>query len=160
MMKIAIIILCLLFPCAAFDLPICQDNQKLKEVQSLLDKYHFKYKYENDTFDCVDMAAANWRIMKSAGYDPLIAICNYSSDGGKHCYVIVPSIDGWIGVDTRVSKLAGKSLETSLGKVITDLDGYLILDSDQALYQYDPRGPPKISGDVIVLNSGLPPIFS
>lgn len=134
---------------SALDLPPCHDYQKISEVQTLVDRYHFRYQWENDTFDCVDMAAANWRFLRDAGYHPLIAICNYPGGGG-HCYVIFPLADGWAGIDTRRALMEGRNLNNSLGQIVTELPGYRILESDIALYAYDPRGPPKITENVIV----------
>ena len=145
---------------SALDLPPCHDCHKIAEVQGLVDRYHFRYQWQNDTFDCVDMAAANWRFLKEAGYHPLIAICDYPSGGG-HCYVVFPLADGWVGIDTRRALLKGRNLNSSLGQIVTDLPGYKILASDQALYAYDPRGPPIVQGDVIAPNvPALPPLFS
>lgn len=152
-------IVALISLCSAFDLPASHDYQKISEVQNLVDRYHFRYAWSNDTFDCVDMAAANWRFLKSEGYDPLIAICHYPGGGG-HCYVIFPLSDGWAGLDTRQALLEGRSLNNSLGQVVTDLPGYRILESDRALYEYDPRGPPVVDGEVIVRNPPMPLIFS
>ncbi|MFA7164618.1 MAG: hypothetical protein WC124_02060 [Desulfoplanes sp.] len=157
-MKIVIIALLLISMCSGFDLPACHDYQKIEEVQSLVDRYHFRYAWQNDTFDCADMAAANWRFLKSEGYDPLIAICDYPGGGG-HCYVIFPLSDGWAGLDTRTALLQGRSLNDSLGQVVTDLPGYRLLKTDQDLYEYDPRGQPKITGEVIARNPSLPPLF-
>lgn len=151
-------IILLISICSAFELPPCHDYQKIAEVQSLVDGYQFRYAWQNDTFDCVDMAAANWRFMKSAGYDPVIVICDHPSGGG-HCYVAFPLGDGWAGIDTRQALNDGKPI-TTLGKVISQVEGYEILPTDESLYAYDPRGPPLITGQVIgpkILS--LPPIF-
>jgi hypothetical protein len=158
LMKIMIAAMLLISLCSAFDLPISHNYQKISEVQSLVDGYHFRYAWANDTFDCVDMAAANWRFLREAGYGPLIAICDYPS-GGKHCYVIFPLSDGWAGLDTRQALLRGRDLNSSLGQVVTELPGFKLLLSDSELYQYDPRGPPKIAGEVIARNPSMPPLF-
>jgi hypothetical protein len=156
MIKYAVIIIFVISNVVALELRPCHDDEKICEVQDLIDSYHFRYAWENDTFDCADMAAANWRLLESKGYSPEIAICKYPG-GGSHCYVIFPLGDGWAGVDTRKAILENRSLDSCLGKVITSLEGYEILPSDQALYAYDPRGPPTISGPVIAPN--LPPLF-
>lgn len=145
--------------CYAFELPPCHDYEKMAEVQQLVDRYQFCYQWENDTFDCVDMAAANWRFMKAAGYDPIIVICHYPGGGG-HCYVAFPLGEGWAGLDTRQSLNGDRPIE-NLGTVVPQVEGYDILRNDTALYAYDPRGPPSIAGQVIGPKTpALPPIFS
>jgi hypothetical protein len=160
-MKLAIIILCVLYPCSASWLLLpCNDTPKLDEVQVLVDQFHFKYKYENDTFDCVDMSVANYRFLKGRGYAPLIAIRPTDDRTNRHCFVIFPLGDGWAALDTAESKLMGRSLNDSLGQISSGPEVWAALATPEDVFAIDPRGPPKITGEVVVANSILPLIFS
>jgi hypothetical protein len=49
-------------------------SHEMVALQEILDSYHFIYKPQLDVFDCVDMAVANYRFLKSQGYEILITI--------------------------------------------------------------------------------------
>jgi hypothetical protein len=155
---IALIILML--PVSAWQLPASHNNATIAQVQALADTEHFKYAWKNDVFDCVDMSAANYRFLKERGFAPKIAIRKDPENGinASHCYVIVPVMDGWIGLDTQRKNLGNRDLNSSIGAVITTLDMWKVCDSPDEVFAMDPRGPPVITENVILPN--LPAIFS
>jgi hypothetical protein len=164
MLKYLLLLLALLCPPAGsawlYELP--PTHVDLSEVRDLVNSYHFTRPWEKDIFDCVDMAAANWRILSAANLSPLIAICPYDG-GGLHCYVVFPWGDGWAGLDTRVSRSdESNPLSHSLGTVVdNNLTYYQLVKTPEDLYAIDPRGPPVVTGEVIVPTVPcLPSLFS
>jgi len=130
---------------------IDHNQTEIKDLQSILDSYHFKYQWQNDVFDCVDMSAANWKFLKSLGYSPMIAIRKNPPSNEKHVYVFLTLKSGMVGVDTSIYR--GANLTASLGKVVTVLEMERVCRNPEELYAIDPRGPPVIMGDVIEKNS-------
>jgi hypothetical protein len=150
MLRILVIMLLVLYPCSAWQYPPCHDAQKIAEVQALADSYHFRYLWQNDTFDCVDMSIGNCNFLTAMGYDPIYALRKMDDGIGSHCYVVFPLGDGWAGLDTSHANLTeGKG---RIGKVITELDMWLSFAKTSDLIRFDPRGPPIISGPVIEAN--------
>jgi hypothetical protein len=147
MIKEFLVLLVLLVPATAWEeTRICSNQLEIAALQSVLDSYHFKYKWQNDVFDCADMSVANWRFLKARGYDPVIAI-RRDPPNGSHCYVILPLLGGFVGVDTQKQNLTSR-----IGKVITKLEMWKICQTPEEVFAMDIRGPPVITGEVIVPN--------
>lgn len=74
-------------------------SQEMADLQEILDSYHFIYKPQLDVFDCVDMSIANYRLLKSQGYETLITIVEDGSmPNGTclgHCMALVLLPGGW-----------------------------------------------------------------
>ena len=87
----------------------------LEEMEELVNSHHFAQPWEEDVFDCADMASANWQFFKDHGYNPAIAV--RSDPGpGDHCYVLIPVGDGRVvGLDTSVRM--GANLTKNLGAI-------------------------------------------
>ena len=151
-----VIMLALISICSGYSLPGCTDQAALADLEELVESYQFRYQPKLDFFDCVDMGAANWRLLKAAGYDAKLALKRTSY--GSHCYAICPLGDGWAGIETERQNLTHRT-----GVVITDLDMWTVLDSPNQVYALDERGPPVIQGEVleyVPIAPALPPIFA
>ena len=151
---IIIIMFCILIaPAFAWGEVKIADNQtEIAQLQHLLDSYHFKYQWQDNVFDCVDMSAANYRFLKEHGYSPEIAIRKDPPRKDEHVYVFLPLKSVLVGVDTSIHR--GADLTASLGKVITVLDMVQVCRTPEEVYAIDPRGPPVIHDEVIVPNNG------
>ena len=68
-------------------------SHEMVALQEILDSYHFIYKPQLDVFDCVDMAVANYRFLKSQGYETLITIVEDGSmlNGTRLGHCMAPS---------------------------------------------------------------------
>lgn len=122
----------------------------LEEIEELVNSHHFNQSWEEDVFDCADMASANWKFFKDHGYNPAIVV--RSDPGpGDHCYVIIPVGDGRVvGLDTSIRM--GANLTKNLGAIRTNFVFYRIFQNPGELSQSDRsivegrRGPYKIEG--------------
>lgn len=122
----------------------------LKEVRDLVNSHHFNQSWEEDVFDCADMASANWQFFKDHGYNPVIAV--RSDPGpGDHCYVLIPVGDGRVvGLDTSVRM--GANLTKNLGAIKMNFVYYRIFETPEELSKADRsmvegrRGPYQIGG--------------
>ncbi len=153
MMVRALVVIFLLFSLASGE----ENNsrQEIENLQDLLNSYHFIYKPQIDVFDCVDMSVADYRFLKSHGYESLVAILE---DGVlpngthiEHSVALVRLSGGWAGVDTKTSVI---DTNESIGKVIGIIPDYIhkIYATPEEVYSYDLRGPPSITGNVIEPN--------
>lgn len=129
-------------------------GDEITKLQDILDSYHFKYKWTNDVFDCVDMSAANYRFLKDMGYDPKIAI-RRDPPNGSHCYVIIEINGKHVGIDTQRQNLTRR-----IGKIITNVTMYKMYNTPEEVFTIDNRGPPVITENVIIKNYELPSIFT
>lgn len=92
-------------------------NGNLAEIEELVNSHHFNQPWEEDVFDCADMASANWQFFKDHGYNPKI-VARTDPGPGDHCYVIIPIGDGRVvGLDTSIGM--GANLTNSLGAIKT-----------------------------------------
>jgi hypothetical protein len=92
-------------------------NGNLAEIEELVNSHHFNQPWEEDVFDCADMASANWQFFKDHGYNPKI-VARTDPGPGDHCYVIIPVGDGRVvGLDTSIGM--GANLTNSLGAIKT-----------------------------------------
>lgn len=147
--------------CMGFSLPPCTNQTAISELRNIIESYQFKYSASVDYFDCVDMAVANWQLLKAAGYSPKMAL-KKNPYGDNHCYTICPIRDGWVGIETALVNLTGRT-----GEIITDMEMWKILDTPEDIYCIDARGPPvikfKVLGDVLEYvprAPALPPLFA
>jgi len=135
-----------------------EDNssQEIANLQDILNSYHFIYTPQLDLFDCVDMSVANYRFLKSRGYETRLVIVEDGSmlDGTRlgHCMALVLLTNGWIGVETKKSVI---NTNESIGKLIGINPAYIraIYNTPEEVYFQDERGPPSITGNVIQRNS-------
>ena len=161
-MRSAIVAVLFLLPlCSGYQLPGCADQAAIEELRALIESYQFRYQPMIDYFDCVDMAAANWQLLKAAGYNPKMAL-KKNPCGDNHCYTICPIENGWVGIETAGINLTGRT-----GAIITNLEMWTVLDTPEDMYCIDARGPPVIKfnvlGDVLEYcptSLALPPIFA
>ena len=122
----------------------------LEEIEELVNSHHFAQPWEEDVFDCADMASANWQFFKDHGYNPTIAV--RSDPGpGDHCYVLIPVGDGRVvGLDTSVRM--GANLTKNLGAIKMNFVYYRIFETPEELSKADRsmvegrRGPYQIGG--------------
>jgi len=122
----------------------------LEEIEELVNSHHFAQPWEEDVFDCADMASANWQFFKDHGYNPTIAV--RSDPGpGDHCYIIIPVEDGRVvGLDTSVRM--GANLTKNLGAIKMNFVYYRIFETPEELSKADRsmvegrRGPYQIGG--------------
>ena len=99
---------------AVLSIPV---NGNLAEIEELVNSHHFNQPWEEDVFDCADMASANWLFFKDHGYNPKI-VARTDPGPGDHCYVIIPVGDGRVvGLDTSIGM--GANLTNSLGAIKT-----------------------------------------
>lgn len=99
---------------AVLSIPV---NGNLAEIEELVNSHHFNQPWEEDVFDCADMASANWQFFKDHGYNPKI-VARTDPGPGDHCYVIIPIGDGRVvGLDTSIGM--GANLTNSLGAIKT-----------------------------------------
>jgi len=89
----------------------------MAEIEELVNSHHFNQSWEEDVFDCTDMASANWQFFRDYGYNPKI-VARTDPGPGDHCYVIIPVGDGRVvGLDTSIRM--GANLTNSLGAIKT-----------------------------------------
>lgn len=151
------ILLALISTCNGFMLPGCTDQAALADLEGLVESYQFRYQPKLDYFDCADMSTANWRLLKSAGYEPKIAL-RKEGPNNSHCYAILPLGNGWAGIETEKQNLTHRT-----GVIITDLEMWTVMDTPADVYAFDRRGPPVITGEVlepVPRAPSLPPIFA
>lgn len=168
MLKHGLIIILLIMPALAVQITPSNDTEKILELQKLADSYHFIYEPELDSFDCTDMSSNNWEFFKEMGYAPKIAIREDAPNPGGHCYVIIPLADGWVGIETQRKHLGeNRSLDHSIGRIITDLSAYKILESPEEVAAYDRSLKEGIRGPYLMdairpnpITLSLPPLFS
>ena len=130
-------------------------SQEIENLQGLLNSYHFIYKPQIDVFDCVDMAVADYKFLKSQGYESLIVILDdHTLPNGtriEHSVALARLSGGWAGVETKTSVI---DTSKSIGAVIGIDPAYIrgVYATPEEVYAYDVRGPPSITGDVIEPN--------
>ena len=136
-----IVMLCLAQPALAGN---------LEEVEDLVGSHHFNRAWEEDIFDCADMASANWQFFKDRGYNPKIVV-RTDPGPGDHCYIIIPVGEGLlVGLDTSIRM--GANLSKSLGAIKTNFVFYRSFDNPEELAQADRsiaenrRGPYRFQG--------------
>lgn len=107
----------------------------LEEIEELVNSHHFAQPWEEDVFDCADMASANWQFFKDHGYNPAIAV--RSDHGpGDHCYVLIPVGDGRVvGLDTSVRM--GANLTKNLGAIRMNFVYYQTFETPEELSKAD-----------------------
>ena len=107
----------------------------LEEIEELVNSHHFAQPWEEDVFDCADMASANWQFFKDHGYNPTIAV--RSDPGpGDHCYIIIPVEDGRVvGLDTSVRM--GANLTKNLGAIRMNFVYYQTFETPEELSKAD-----------------------
>lgn len=121
-----IVMLCLAQPALAGN---------LEEVEDLVGSHHFNRAWEEDIFDCADMASANWQFFKDRGYNPKIVV-RTDPGPGDHCYIIIPVGEGLlVGLDTSIRM--GANLSKSLGAIKTNFVFYRSFDNPEELAQAD-----------------------
>jgi hypothetical protein len=131
-------------------------SQEMANLQDLLNSYHFIYKPQLDIFDCVDMSIANYRFLKSQGYEALITIVEDGSmsNGTRlgHCMVLVELHNVWVGVETKQAVI---DTNQSIGKLIGINPDFIrgIYKTPEEIYTQDRRGPPTIKGNAIEPNT-------
>ncbi len=131
-------------------------SREMASLQALLDSYHFVYKPQLDVFDCVDMSAANYRFLKSKGYNASIVIVEdgLMPNGAKsgHCMALVELSGGWACIETKQAAIDTKA---SIGKIVGLDPAYIrgIYSTPEEIYAQDRRGQPVVSGDVIAPNA-------
>ena len=158
-MRSVILAILFLLPlcCSGYQLPGCTDQVAMAELRALIESYQFRYQPKLDYFDCADMSTANWRLLQAAGYKPKIAL-RKEGPNNSHCYAICPLADGWVGIETEKQNLTHRT-----GVIITELEMWTILDTPEEVYQFDKRGPPVITGEVLEYVPKapvLPPLFA
>lgn len=122
----------------------------LEEVEELVNSHHFTQPWEDDVFDCADMASANWQFFKDHGYDPKIVV-RTDPGPGDHCYIIIP-IEGGLTVGLDTSIRMGANLSKNLGAIKTNFVFYRSFDNPGELAQADRsiaenrRGPYRFQG--------------
>lgn len=125
----------------------------LADVESLVNSHHFNQSWEEDIFDCADMASANWQFFKDHGYNPAIVV-RTDPGPGDHCYIIIPVEDMVVGLDTSIKM--GANLSRNLGAIKTNFIFYRSFDSPEELAMSDRsiaenrRGPYQIEGVICV----------
>ena len=126
----------------------------LEEVEDLVGSHHFNRAWEEDVFDCADMASANWQFFKDRGYNPKIVV-RTDPGPGDHCYVIIPVGDGRVvGLDTSIRM--GANLTNSLGAIKTSFVFYRTFNNPEDLAFMDRsvaegrRGPYQYRGVIDV----------
>ena len=130
-------------------------TQEIGTLQELLNSYHFIYRPQIDVFDCIDMSVADYRFLKSHGYEALIAILEDSvmPNGTRleHSVALVRLSGGWAGIETKQAVI---NTNESIGKVIGINMDYIrkIYTTPEEVYSYDIRGPPSITDNVIEPN--------
>ena len=130
-------------------------SHEMVALQEILDSYHFIYKPQLDVFDCVDMAVANYRFLKSQGYETLITIVEDGSmlNGTRlgHCMALVLLPGGWVGVETKQAVI---DTNQSIGKLIGIDPAFIrvICKTPEEIYAQDRRGSPSTTGNVIEKN--------
>jgi len=131
---------CLIIFLSIISLSSGSENNEINEIQEILDSYHFIYKPELDTFDCVDMSIANYNFFKSLGYNVSIAIREdgYTPDGAKtgHCFAIIELSNGWAGIETKQSAI---NTSKSIGKLISIPVLREICKTPEEVYRKDKR---------------------
>ncbi len=124
----------------------------IDEIEMLTNTHHFNQAWEDNVFDCADMASANWKFFKDHGYNPEIVV--RSDPGpGDHCYVIIPVGDGrTVGLDTSIRM--GANLTRSLGVIKLNFVYHAIFDTpgdlalmDRSIAEHR-RGPYKMEGTI------------
>jgi hypothetical protein len=131
------------------------NSLEIANLQNILNSYHFIYKPQPDVFDCVDMSVANYRFLKSQGYDTLIIIVEDGSmpNGTRlgHCMALALLTNGWACIETKKSEI---DTNKSIGKVIGIDPAYIrgIYKTPEEVYAQDRRGLPRITGNVIERN--------
>ena len=120
----------------------------LEEIEELVNSHHFTQPWEEDVFDCADMASANWQFFKDHGYNPKIVV-RTDPGPGDHCYIIIPVGDGRVvGLDTSVRM--GANLTKNLGAIKMNFVYYRIFETPEELSKADRsmvegrRGPYQI----------------
>ena len=132
-------------------------SQEIENLQYLLNSYHFIHKPQIDVFDCVDMAVADYRFLKSQGYESLIVILDdHTMPNGtriEHSVALARLPGGWAGVETKTSVI---DTTKSIGSVIGIDPAYIlgVYTTPEEVYAYDVRGVPVITGNVIAPNGG------
>jgi len=122
----------------------------LEEVEDLVGSHHFTQYWEEDVFDCADMASANWQFFKDHGYDPKIVV-RTDPGPGDHCYIIIP-IEGGLTVGLDTSIKMGANLTCNLGAIRHNFFYYRSFDNPDELAMSDRsidenrRGPYQIGG--------------
>ena len=139
----------------------CAGASEIQDLQNLVDGNHFKYQWQENVFECSDMSVANQAFLVSHGYEAKIAIVAYDGDPNYlHCITLVKLSAGWTGLDTREKNLNGRTLNTSLGSVISPTGILRIVDGPSELMKFDRGMAENIRGpyltDVIEPNSVLP----
>lgn len=130
-------------------------TQEIGALQELLNSYHFIYRPQIDVFDCVDMSVANYRFLRSIGYNTSIVIVEdgLMLNGTKlgHCMALVELSNGWAGIETKQAVI---NTNESIGKVIGIIPDYIrkIYTTPEEVYSYDIRGAPSVTGNVIEPN--------
>ena len=128
---------------------------EIDTVQELLNSNHFIYKPQLDIFDCVDMSIGNQQFLKNHGYESRIAILEdgFMPNGIRlgHCVAIVKINGYWIGVETKQAVI---NTSQSIGKLVGINPAFIrmIFDKPEEVYDYDLRGKPVITGNVIAKN--------
>ena len=122
----------------------------LEEIEELVNSHHFAQPWEEDVFDCADMASANWQFFKDHGYNPKIVV-RTDPGPGDHCYIIIPVGEGLlVGLDTSIRM--GANLSKNLGAIKTNFVFYRSFDNPGELAQADRsiaenrRGPYRFQG--------------
>lgn len=125
----------------------------LEEIEELVNSHHFNQSWEEDVFDCADMASANWQFFKDHGYDPKIVV-RTDPGPGDHCYIIIPVGDGRVvGLDTSIRM--GANLTRNLGALKLNFVYYRTFENPAELAKADRslvegrRGPYKVEGVII-----------
>ena len=135
-----IMLLCLVQPIMA---------GSLEDVGGLVNSHHFNQSWEEDIFDCADMASANWQFFKDRGYNPKIVV-RADPGPGDHCYIIIPVGDMVVGLDTSIR--VGANLTRNLGAIKMNFTYYRSFDNPEELAISDRsiaenrRGPYQIRG--------------
>jgi len=133
-------------------------SQEIENLQDLLNSYHFTHEPQIDVFDCVDMSIADYRFLKSQGYDSLIVILeDHTLPNGtriEHSVALARLSGGWAGVETKTSVI---DTSKSIGAVIGIDPAYIlgVYTTPEEVYAYDVRGVPVITGNVIEPNVGV-----
>lgn len=109
----------------------------LEEIEELVNSHHFAQPWEEDVFDCADMASANWQFFKDRGYNPVIAVKKQQpGDSGSHCYLIIPVGGELIGLDTSIT--LGTNTSESLGTILRhDIKFHKLFMNPIQLMRYD-----------------------
>jgi hypothetical protein len=130
-------------------------SQEIAALQTILDSYHFVYQPWLDVFDCVDMSAANYRFLRSMGYNTSIVIVEdgLMPNGAKsgHCMALVELHGGWACVETKQAVIDPKK---SIGKIVGLNPACIrgIYRTPEDIYALDRRKHPVVSGKVIAPN--------